>query len=75
MATEKFYKKVNEKISEEKDTRMKCSICGGPIAIQISGWREGHNAYPVNEGRCCDYCNENVVIPTRIDNVMKARKH
>lgn len=26
----------------------------------------GNNAEPVNEGRCCDYCNDTVVIPARL---------
>ncbi len=26
----------------------------------------GHNAEPVNSGRCCDSCNNRVVIPARI---------
>ena len=37
-----------------------CSICG---AI-FHGY--GHNAQPVNNGRCCERCNREVVIPTRI---------
>lgn len=38
----------------------KCSICGKDFK------EYGNNAQPVNNGICCDYCNENVVIPTRI---------
>lgn len=37
-----------------------CSICHG----EYEGF--GHNAYPVNEGRCCDECNTMVVIPVRL---------
>jgi len=37
----------------------KCSICGS----KFSG--HGHNAQPVNDGRCCSYCNSKIVIPTR----------
>lgn len=33
-----------------------CSICGNPI----DGY--GHNSQPVKDGRCCDKCNEEVVI-------------
>ena len=36
-----------------------CSICGQP------GHGFGHNAQPVNDGRCCNECNTTVVIPTR----------
>lgn len=43
-----------------------CSICKGPIAITYWGWCGGHNAAPVTNGRCCDQCNDTVVIPARI---------
>ena len=55
---------------------MKCSICGYEIKPKIVGkdketgktitWKDGNNAQPINDGRCCDYCNENAVIPERI---------
>ena len=41
-----------------KETKI-CSICGKPY----TGW--GNNAYPVNNGRCCDHCNTTKVIPAR----------
>lgn len=37
-----------------------CSICGK----KYDGY--GNNAQPVNDGRCCDYCNAVVVIPRRM---------
>ena len=45
---------------------MDCSICGTTIKPNEIGWAEGNNAEPVNDGRCCDTCNHEVVIPTRI---------
>ena len=44
---------------------MQCSICNDEIP-DIMGWDKGHNAQPVNDGRCCDTCNYFVVIPARI---------
>ncbi len=44
---------------------MNCSICDQPIEI-VASWDKGHNAQPVNDGRCCDTCNANVVVPARI---------
>lgn len=38
-----------------------CSICGKEITDEFS-----NNAQPVNDGRCCNACNRNVVIPARI---------
>ncbi len=46
-----------------------CSICTGPIGIEPSGWDGGHNAEPLNAGRCCAYCNDNFVVPVRIRRV------
>ena len=45
---------------------MKCSICQGRIPIDADGWKGGHNAQPVNDGRCCGACNESVVISARL---------
>jgi hypothetical protein len=41
---------------------LKCSICQGDIDVGPSGWDRGHNAGPVNEGRCCDLWRDH---PTR----------
>jgi hypothetical protein len=47
-----------------------CSICGGPIDVhQPHGWVYGHNAQPVNDGRCCSECNSMVVIPARLQRI------
>ena len=43
-----------------------CSICGGSIELECNGWAGGHNAQPINSGRCCAICNDTVVIPVRI---------
>jgi len=40
-----------------------CSICGE----KYYGW--GNNAWPVNEGRCCNECNSDSVIPARLRGV------
>ena len=32
---------------------------------------DSNNAEPVNSGRCCNNCNEEVVIPHRIAEVLK----
>jgi len=29
-------------------------------------WKDGHNAFPVKDGRCCDKCNKEIVIEARI---------
>ena len=41
--------------------KTKCSICKDIIISD-----GGHNAEPVNSGRCCSTCNTRVVTPTRI---------
>lgn len=45
---------------------MVCSICQELIGKDVSGWEEGHNAQPINDGRCCSHCNVTVVIPARL---------
>ena len=44
---------------------MKCSICKKQIEIQANGYEEGHNAFPLTDGRACDICNETEVVPMR----------
>ena len=41
-----------------------CSICGKHVDHGV-----GNNAQPVNDGRCCDDCNANVVVPRRLHDV------
>lgn len=50
--------------------RIDCSICGKLISPE-GDWELGHNARPVNDGRCCDDCNESVVMPLRIMLIQK----
>ena len=42
-----------------------CCICKKPIPVKGT-WAAGNNAEPVANGRCCDYCDDSVVIPARI---------
>jgi len=57
----------------------KCVICSEPIDIIVRTsddkvlWGGGCNAEPVADGRCCSYCDQEVVIPTRIQ-IMLAQK-
>lgn len=43
-----------------------CTICERPIEEDPPGWAYGHNAQPVNAGRCCSDCNYMFVIPARV---------
>ena len=54
---------------------MDCSICSSEIEKNpITGWDQGHNADPVNRGRCCDVCNSFVVIPARLGFIAGEKK-
>jgi hypothetical protein len=57
-----IFKETAMKATEPKLT---CSICQRPIEPE-NGWTRGHNAMPVNNGRCCGECNATVVLPARI---------
>jgi uncharacterized membrane protein len=48
-----------------KDEQIICSICQTQIP-SLGTWLFGCNAAPVNNGRCCYECNENVVVPARM---------
>ena len=50
-----------------KEETFKCSICRAPS----KGF--GNNAWPINEGRCCDSCN-GMVIVARINDLERWRK-
>lgn len=50
-------------------TSKPCSIC----QTLFSGW--GNNAQPVNDGRCCDKCNRDIVIPARLMMIFRTYKH
>ena len=53
---------------------MKCVICNEDIGVQANGWSGGHNAEPVESGRCCTDCNQTKVIPARIDEMIESRR-
>ena len=52
-----------------------CCLCGAPLEIKRTPagevyWRDGNNAQPLAEGRCCDACNDTRVLPERIRRLM-----
>ena len=51
-----------------------CSVCNEPIKPNWHGWAGGNNAQPYNDGRCCDRCDSEVVIPMRIVQIMQQRR-
>lgn len=55
-------KKLKARLEDEarQYTSHKCCLCGGTYI----GY--GNSAEPINNGRCCDRCNMEKVIPTRL---------
>lgn len=54
---------------------MKCSICNYEIekkymtnidGEEVMYWDNGHSSEPINDGRCCDICNDIVVLSIRM---------
>ena len=49
---------------------MKCSICKEEIGVELfeggGSWAGGRNAQPINNGTCCQTCDEKYVYPARI---------
>jgi|TARA_Y100000034_G_scaffold132221_1_gene194674 hypothetical protein len=60
----------------------KCCLCGGEIEIMrtpegIVYWSEGNNPAPFGKSeddRCCNDCNDFVVIPARMEQMLSANK-
>lgn len=52
----------------------KCSICESKIVADLNGWNGGHNSWPVNDDKCCGYCNDTVVLPARMMIYFKEQK-
>ena len=50
-----------------------CSICQLPIPARGT-WTKGNSAWPVNDGRCCYDCDDNIVIPARINLIKRDEK-
>ena len=49
-----------------------CDICSIQIPVEHNGWNLGNNAEPVvKDGRCCNKCNELIVIPRRINDYLR----
>jgi len=44
---------------------MKCCFCKKEIEKHGS-WNKGNNAQPISNGRCCDQCDTDFVIPIRM---------
>ena len=49
----------------KKDKPM-CSICKKEIQPDSWGWNGTNNAQPINNGLCCHSCDNNVVLPARL---------
>ena len=54
-----------------------CCLCHLPLKSRAKNlhWLLGNNAQPVMDGRCCDACDEKVVIPLRIILSVAERRH
>ena len=58
----------NEIMKRDQETdELECPICKGRMTYWHPGSKGyGNNARPLNDGRCCDWCNEYLVIPARL---------
>ena len=57
-----------------EENNLTCSICGHKIIPNSIGWKYGNNAFPINDGRCCDDCKYNIVLPRRLVDLNNDRK-
>lgn len=52
---------------------MECCICKLEIR-PVGDWDKGNDAWPVADGRCCDECNMDFVVPARLMEVLGRSK-
>ena len=72
----KFYSRTgygewNEKVVGK--AKKFCVLCGDALDVLykngVAIWTDGHNAEPLENGRCCNFCNDTEVIPARLRSV------
>ena len=51
-----------------------CVLCNEVIKPDPDGWAGGHNAQPVKDGQCCGDCNNNKVLPARINEYLNRKE-
>jgi hypothetical protein len=61
---------MTEDIINKETGKLICSICKFDVEPLVKEgrviWDQGNNAWPVNDGRCCNICNDSIVTPARI---------
>ena len=58
---------ITEFVGLTKIADQRCVICEEQIGIDSDGiWDGGHNAEPIQSGRCCEQCNDTRVTPARM---------
>lgn len=73
VAKTKAINKLNLLDKEEEEIcknqkKITCSICGKKVK------EFGNNAWPVNKGTCCNHCNDIIVIPRRLQDIINKRE-
>lgn len=61
LEAERLRKREQREAAMKREQSTDCSICHLPLD---DPW--GNNAWPVNDGRCCDECNASVVTMIRL---------
>jgi hypothetical protein len=46
-----------------------CCLCG---ELDVKGWGNNPHPFGPHEGRCCDGCNMEFVLPQRLRNILMA---
>ena len=56
-----------------KEEGFKCCICGKHTIGWGTNKHLGNDPRPINDlGQCCDFCNNYLVVPARIDQLKKS---
>lgn len=76
----KFYSQTgygewNEKVVGKP--KQFCVLCDDTLDVLYKNgkaiWTKGHNAEPLVNGSCCNFCNDTKVIPARLGSVVNTR--
>lgn len=62
----------NRKDTSEEREFFRCMISCSLCNAVMTDARDSHNAVPLSENRCCESCNDQKVIPARINAMLKA---
>ena len=66
--------KISREQKRENDRFFKCNIKCSLCDVVITDARDSHNAMPLNDSRCCEKCNNEKVMLSRISSIVQTKE-